>query len=299
MKANQATTVDPGKYRSHVYWENVKRTYLVHVPQSYDGTAPMPVMVVLHGGGGSAEFGYRVHGWTDLSERRGCLVVFPEATAEDPNRPAAVRENPRIWNDGSRRSAVARRNVDDIGYLGAVLDSVQEAFAVDTNRVFVTGFSNGASMSFRVGVELARRIAAIAPVSGHLCLENPQPARPLSMLYMIGLADPINPLEGGPTVSPWGSRRIKPPVMDSISTWLRLIQASDEPEVMRDSDGVRQIRFGPGETGCEVQLHTIEGQGHEWPGAQRTLPSIISGPQTDKLNATEVIWDFFESTYVS
>jgi polyhydroxybutyrate depolymerase len=296
MKVNKATTVEPGKYRSHVHWEGVKRTYLVHVPLSYDGATPTPVMVVLHGGGGSAEFGYRVHGWTDLSERRGCLVVFPEATAEDPTRPAAVRENPRIWNDGSRRSAVARRNVDDIGYLGAVLDTVQETFVVDTHRIFATGFSNGASMSFRVGVELAHRVAAIAPVSGHLCLEDPQPARPLSMLYMIGLADPINPLEGGPTVSPWGSRRIKPPVMDSIATWLRLIHASDEPEVLRDSGGVRQVRFGPGETGCEVQLHTIEGQGHEWPGAQRTLPKIISGPQTDKVNATEVIWDFFEST---
>jgi polyhydroxybutyrate depolymerase len=168
-------------------------------------------------------------------------------------------------------------------------------FTVDTNRVFVTGFSNGASMSFRVGVELADRIAAIAPVSGHLCLKDPQPNRPLSMLYMIGLADPINPLEGGPTVSPWGATRIKPPVMDSIGNWIRLIRASDQPHVLRDSGGVRQVRFGPGETGCEIQFYTVEGQGHEWPGAQRTLPSIISGPQTDKLNATEVIWDFFAS----
>jgi polyhydroxybutyrate depolymerase len=186
-----------------------------------------------------------------------------------------------------------------MGYLGAVLDAIQQKFNVDADRVYVTGFSNGASMSFRVGVELAHRITAIAPVAGHLCLDDPQPARPLSMLYMIGLADPINPFEGGPTVSPWGSRRLKPPVMDSIRAWVRLIQASDEPHVIRDSDGVTQVRFGPGATGCQVQLHTIEGQGHEWPGAQRTLPSIISGPQTDKLDATETIWDFFASTCVS
>ncbi len=297
MKANNVTIPGPGKYCSHVDWESVRRTYLVHVPRTYDGATRVPVLVVLHGGGGSAEFGYRVHGWTDLSERRGCLVVFPEATAEDPTQPAAVRENPRIWNDGSRRSAVARRNVDDIGYLAAVLDEVQATFAVDSDRIFVTGFSNGASMSFRVGIELADRVAAIAPVSGHLCLENPRPARPLSMLYMIGLADPINPFAGGATISPWGSRRVKPPVMDSIGTWVRLIQASDEPELLRDSDGVRQVRFGPGETGCEVQLHTIEGQGHEWAGAQRTLPRVISGPQTDKLDVTEVVWDFFASIH--
>jgi polyhydroxybutyrate depolymerase len=298
MNAKDVREFGPGKHRRQVIWEGIRRTYLVHAAQGYGDTSPPPVLMVLHGGGGSAEFGYRVHGWTDLSEREGCLVVFPEATAEDPSQPAAVRENPRIWNDGSRRSAVARRNVDDIGYLAAVLDDVQESFAVDSSRVFVSGFSNGASMSFRAGIELADRITAIAPVAGHLCLKDPQPARPLSMLYMIGLADPINPFAGGPTVSPWGSRRVKPPVMDSINAWVRLIRASHEPVLLRDSDGVRQVRFGPGETGCEVQLHTIEDQGHEWPGAQRTLPRIVSGPQTDKLNATEVIWDFFASTCV-
>jgi polyhydroxybutyrate depolymerase len=296
MNAEKRTDPGPGKHRRRVTWESIPRTYLVHAPQCYDKAAETPVVIVLHGGGGSAEFGYRVHGWTDLSEREGCLLVFPEATTEDPTRPAGVRENPRIWNDGSRRSAVARRNVDDIGYLAAVLDEVQQSFAVDTDRVFVSGFSNGASMSFRVGIELADRIAAIAPVAGHLCLTDPQPVRPMSMLYMIGLADPINPFAGGPTISPWGSRRVKPAVMDSINTWVRLIQASHEPVVLRDSDGVRQVRFGPGPTGCEVQLHTIEGQGHEWPGAQRTLPHIISGPHTDKLNATEVIWEFFAAT---
>jgi polyhydroxybutyrate depolymerase len=237
-----------------------------------------------------------VHGWGELSQREGCLVVFPEATCEDPSRPAGVRDNPRIWNDGSRRSAVAKRNVDDIGYLAAVLDDVQTTFAVDSRRVFLTGFSNGGSMAFRAGIELSHRLAAIAPVSGHLCLEDPTPVRPVSMLYMIGLADPINPFAGGDTVSPWGSRRQKPPIMDSIRAWLRLIDAPEQATHQWQSDGVTQICYGPGRTGREVHLYTIEGQGHEWPGAQRTLPSILSGPQTDKLNATQVVWDFFAST---
>lgn len=276
--------------------EGVRRNYLAHVPNSYDAVTPLPVLVVLHGGGGSAAFASQVYGWLELSEREGCLAVFPEATSEDPTRPAAVRENPRIWNDGSNRSAVARRNVDDIGYLAAVLDDLQASFAIDANRIFVTGFSNGASMAFRVGIELSDRVAAIAPVSGHLCLQNPQPARPLSMLYIIGLADPLNPMDGGPTRTPWGATRQKPPVMTSILTWVRLIEASQQHEVLRQADGVKLVRYGPGKSRCEVQLCTIEGQGHEWPGARRTLPSIISGPQTNKLNATQAVWDFFAAT---
>lgn len=273
-----------------------QRNYLVHVPRNYDGRTPVPALLVLHGGGGSALFAVRSYGWPELSERTGCLLVFPEATAEDPARAASVRENPRIWNDGSSRSAVARRDEDDIGYLAAILDDLQGDLALDRDRVFMTGFSNGASMTLRAGIELADRLAAIAPVSGHLCLDDPRPARPLSMFYIIGLADPLNPFAGGHVRTPWGSPRQKPPIMDSIATWVRLIGASTQPEVLHDAHGVRTVRFGPGTTGCEVQLCTIEGQGHEWPGSRRTLPKIISGPQTNKLIATQAVWDFFAAT---
>ncbi len=286
----------PGDHQREVSSEGADRIYLVHAPRQYDGATRLPVVVVLHGGGGSASFARRVHGWPKLSEHEGCLLVFPEGSLEDPSRPADVRGNPRLWNDGSRRSAVARRNVDDIGYLAAVLDDLQANFAIDPNRIFVTGFSNGASMAFRVGVELANRVAAIAPVSGHLCLADPQPARPLSMLTIAGLADPINPIAGGPVESPWGTRRWKPPMVESIHAWARLIGASLQPTWMDDTDGVKRVRYGPGKSGCDLWWYTIEGQGHEWPGARRTLPRSISGPQTDKLNATQVVWDFFANT---
>ena len=284
---------DAGLQQYEIQTEASRRIYLVHVPRSYDAASGHPLLVVLHGGGGSAAFASRVYGWRELSHREGCLIVYPEATLEDPTCPPAVRENPRIWNDGSTRVAVARRGVDDIGYLATVIDDVQARFAVNKKRVFMTGFSNGASMTFRAGIELADRITAIAPVAGHLCLKDPAPARPMSMLYLIGLSDPLNPFDGGPTTNPWGVVRQRPPVMESIQTWVRLIEADKQPEVSSHADGVKRLRYGPGRFGHEVQLCTIEGQGHEWPGARRTLPRIISGPQTDKLNATQVVWDFF------
>jgi polyhydroxybutyrate depolymerase len=270
-----------------------RRIYLVHPPRDYNGSSRHDVMVVLHGGGGSAAFASRVYGWRELSHETGCLVVFPEAECGDPTQPPAIRENPRVWNDGGSRSAVARRQVDDIGYLAAVLDDVRAHYSVNSERVFVTGFSSGGSMSFRVGVELADQVAAIAPVSGHLCLKSPQPARPLSMLYITGLDDPLNPFEGGPALAPWGALRHRPPVMESINTWVRLIGARPQAETLRDSDGVRWIRYGPGPEGHQVQLCTIAGQGHEWPGARRTLPKSISGRQTNKICATRAVWEFF------
>jgi len=285
----------PGKHRFRVQTDDGERIHIVHLPEQYDGTTPIPMVMVLHGGGGSARFAYRVHQWPELSNRETCLIVFPEATLEDPARPASIRDNLRLWNDGSQRSAVARRDVHDSAYLATVMDAVQANFAIDPNRVFVTGFSNGASMTFRVGIELADRVTAIAPVAGHLCIKDPRPARPISMLYMIGRADPINPPQGGFVTTPWGTRRNKPPIMDSVMTWVRLVGASEHPRSTRVNNGVERIDYGPGTAGCTVRLYMIDGQGHEWPGAERTLPSVISGPQTDKLNATQVIWNFFRA----
>jgi polyhydroxybutyrate depolymerase len=290
---NHHGVLGPGIHEHAVVSEGVRRIYLVHAPNDYHARALHRVIVVLHGGGGSAAFATRVYGWRELSQQTGCLIVFPQAQCENPASPAAVRENPRIWNDGSTRSAVAHRNVDDIGYLSKVLDDLRSRYAVDSDRIYVTGFSNGASMTFRAGVELSDQITAIAPVSGHLCIRDSKPARPLSMLYIIGLEDPLNPFEGGPTRSPWGALRQRPRVMESILAWVRLIGASEQPQLLRDSNGVQWVRYGPGSGGTEVQLCTIAGQGHEWPGARRTLPSSISGPQTDKLNATQTIWEFF------
>ncbi len=290
---------EAGITQYELWWEASRRLYLVHVPSEYDASEPSPLVVVLHGGGGSALFASRVHGWRELSQRERCLVVFPEAMLEDPDRPPGVRDNPRVWNDGGTRSAVAQRGVDDIGYLACVLEDVAKNYRINSRQVFMTGFSNGASMTMRAGVELADRLSAIAPVSGHLCLSHPQPSRPLSMFYLIGLADPLNPFEGGITTSPWGSVRSRPNVMESIRAWLHLIGAAETPVVLSDQDGVRLLRYGPGTSGREVQLCTIEGQGHEWPGAQRTLPRSISGPQTNKIIATQVIWDFFRSAHAA
>ena len=65
------------------------------------------------------------------------------------------------------------------------------------------------------------------------------------MLCMIGLSDPLNPFDGGPTTNPWGVVRQRPPVMDSIRTWVRLIEAAEQPEVLSHADGVKLVRYGP------------------------------------------------------
>jgi polyhydroxybutyrate depolymerase len=178
----------------------LERRYIVHVPPGYDGSKPGPVILMFHGGGGTAQGAMRETRWAAKADKEGFLAVFPEGTRPDPSQPARFAGNPQTWNDGSSRLNVgaAERKVDDDGFVRALLDDLAARFAVDTRRIFVTGFSNGASMSFRIGRELANRVAAIAPVAGaDWADEPPKPVRPVPLLYITGTADPLNPIDGG------------------------------------------------------------------------------------------------------
>ena len=91
----------------------------------------------------------------------------------------------------------------------------------------------------------------------------------------------------------WGGHRDWPPVQDSVDYWAKLDGCAPEPQVISDQDGVRVLRYGPGQAGAEVLFTTIEGNGHHWPGTVEPLPHIICGPTLDPFHATDRIWDFF------
>lgn len=295
--AGQSTPPDrlgPGDHHLTLKAGGLERRYLVHIPLRSDGKSPMPMVIMLHGGGGTAETARTSTGWVVKADEAGFIVAFPEATRLDPSRPASFLSNPPIWNDGSGRGHAGRENVDDIGFIGSMIEDIIARFVVDEKRIYVTGFSNGASMAFRAGVEFSGRIAAIAPVSGILWLEDVKPERPVPMLYIIGTQDPFNPLEGGDVKTPWGRMEKKPPIWESILAWAKMLDCSLEPKVVYDQDGVKALSYGPGKGGAGVLFYTIEGMGHAWPGGKRVLSEKIAGKGSDKVKAVDVIWDFFK-----
>ncbi len=219
---------------------------------------------MLHGGGGTARAAMRETGWAGKADESGFLAVFPEATSPNPRAPGNFAGNPQTWNDGSGRFHSGSTNVDDVGFINALLDDLLSRFAVDSRRIFVTGFSNGASMAYRVGAELSVRIAAIALISGHLWLKDPQPLRPVPLVSIAGLADPLNPPDGGEIRAPGGRVEYKPPLRDSVLRWAKTSGCPPEPAVIRDVDGVKGIAYSPCLRGSEVVFYTVEGLGHTW-----------------------------------
>ena len=287
----------PGTQSFALTVKGVARTYLLHVPPAYDPARAWPVVVMFHGGGGNAREALRDTGWAEKADAEGFLAVFPEGTPPDPAKPARFRGNPQTWNDGSKRAnlGAAQREVADVEFVAALLADVASRCRVDARRVYATGFSNGASMSFRVARELARQFAAVAPVAGGDWMTERAPERPVPLLYITGTADPLNPIDGGPIRIGLRELGSKPPARGMIAAWAKMAGCAADPRTIYDHDGAKGVAYAaPGDTN-RVVFYTIEGHGHHWPGRKSSLPEFIAGKNTARLDATGVIWEFFEA----
>jgi len=285
-----------GPHTFQVSVNGANRRYVIHIPRTYNPAGNWPVVVVFHGAGGTARSAMR-DGWTASADEENFLAVFPEGTSPHPSRPGRFLHNPQTWNDGSGRLNIGavERNVDDVGFVRALLDDLAARFALDRQRIFVTGFSNGASMSFRIGRELSDRVAAIAPVAGaDWAADPPKLGHPISLLYLTGTADPLNPIGGGEVKIGLKTFGTKPPTRDMIQRWAQALGCPSEPKSRRDEGGVKAVGYGPCEQGSEVVAYTLEGHGHHWPGGESALPESLAGRNATKLRATDVIWEFFK-----
>lgn len=282
----------PFQYESKIVdVDGLSRKYLVHLPSNL--SPKYPVVLFLHGAGGTAEGALNHYGWVEKSDQESFIAVFPEATPIDLSNPPNFRTNPNVWNDGS---GSGKERTDDISFLKKVINDVLKEYWGDPNRVYITGFSNGASMTFRAGIELSDSVKAIAPVSGHLWQKYPKPKKLMSLLLITGDADPLNPLEGGAAKNIWNVGKEKRPSMkESIKIWLGLLGIGEGEKKVKQENGITKVFYGPNKTGLEVIYMIIRGQGHEWPGKPRVLPEFLTGNNVLNFSATDTIWDFFKS----
>lgn len=269
----------------------VERRWLLHRPAALP-PGPRPLVLMFHGAGGSADLAARQTGWSQLADREGLLVAYPEGTARDPSAPPAFRLNPQAWNDGSGRGHTARRQTDDAGFVGALLDRLAGEQPVDPHRVYACGFSNGASFTFRLGAELPHRFAAIAPVAGHCWVTPGRLVPPVPLFYAVGDADPLNPIAGGTVSTPWATVEFHPPPRASFDRWAAALGFDPAGAIPAPEPGLGRWRHGPRGDGTEAEFLVVEGLGHVWPGGARFLPAKLVGRTSDRLRGTEAAWSF-------
>lgn len=271
-----------------------ERRYALHVPSHYDGKTTAALVIALHGAGGSGERTLTREGWIAASDRDGFIVAGPDALPSRPSEAESFRTNPTAWNDLGQTATPdsAHHRVDDVGFINALITRLSSQYRIDLRRIYVTGFSSGASMTLTLGVKLAERLAAIAPVSGQFRLSSATLAAPLSMLYIIGTTDPLNPLAGGQSTTPWGTSS-KPPIAQSINAWRAMLKCPSSAATLRDSGGVKGISYGPCAGGTVLEFYTVDGLGHVWPGSPQVLPARWVGEASNKLDGTDLICKFF------
>ena len=262
------------------------RSYLVHLPTGYDPAQKTPVVLIFHGAYTNATVMVNFSGLNVKSDAAGFIAAYPNGLG--------IGDGMLFFNAWSPPSKDGP--ADDVAFTAAVIDDLSTVANVDSKRVFATGMSNGGMMCYRLAAELSDRIAAIAPVSGTVCIPDAHPKRPVPVAHFHGTADDIVPFAGSP-----GKRTPKflkfKSVDGSVKMWADLdgcpIQAkvTELPDTAHDGTQVEKKVYGPGKDGAEVVLYSISGAGHTWPG--KPSPLKMLGSSTLNISANDLMWDFF------
>lgn len=281
--------------KGSIEFKGEKRSFLVHLPPRFEAGKKFPLVVALHGGGGSGRKMKRFSRFDTIADREGFIVAYPDGIG-------------RQWNDGRTiaESRAHSENIDDIGFLSGLVDYMIRKYGADAKRVYFAGISNGALMSYRMACEAPEKIAAIAAVTGnlpeHLSAVNPR--GPVAVMIINGTDDPLVPWNGGPVRVPFAPRKERGRVLSMAGTaafWARANgcpgrPGSDELPDVDTGDGCRVIRHAYAGCGkADLVYYEVKGGGHTWPGGPQYLPVKIVGRTCRDFNASEKIWEFFKS----
>ncbi len=258
-----------------------ERSYRFHVPASYDGSRPVPLVIALHGRRGSGEQFERSTHLTDTSEAGGFLIAYPDGLYYSWQNPG------RAWNAGGPYDTWTG-GTDDVGFISTLIDRLSRHYRIDAQRVYVLGHSNGGFMVYRLASELADRLAAAASVAGPQDDEHwKRPTTALvSILHIHARDDATVPYEGqtvnydGQTID----RYVWPSAESVVARWAAHDRCPSAPLVLLDGGAVTRKSWTPCAGDAGVELLAADSGGHTWPTLERW-----------GLSANQVIWEFFST----
>jgi polyhydroxybutyrate depolymerase len=246
---------------------------------------------MLHGGGGNAEGAVKMTGFDAVADQHGFIAVYPNGTGrKHPLMNAVGKGEFLTWNAGTCCSYASEHQVDDVGFIRAMVADVEKAHAVDPKRVYATGISNGGMMSYRLACEASDVFAAIGPVSAVLEISPCKPSQAVAIIHIHGAKDENVPLNGGVGAKQLGTKEVRKPVQDTIDFWVKADGCSTT--VKSEQPGVNQMSYGVCKAGTDIDYYVIQDGEHAWPGGQQ-MASFLDTP-SKALDATPLIWFFFK-----
>ena len=283
--------------RKVLQYQGIERSYYLHSPRNWNGKTPLPLVILLHGGGGNAQQALKTYPLAPVADREGFLLVAPNGTG--PIR----REILRTWNVGWGFGYAQRNHIDDAGFVRALILQLAKDYPVDRARVYLTGLSNGAILCHSAAAANSDLVAGIAPVVGcagggeSAKLTFPQtPQRALNVILFNGGLDRHIPLKGGlQELHAEDQARYVCSAQESARFWVNANGCNPTPQVeeLPEQKATRYTWTG-GRHSTQVVLWVLHNQGHAWPGGK--APRASSDQCTTLVKAHEVLWQFFQQT---
>ncbi|MGH2497735.1 MAG: alpha/beta hydrolase family esterase [Ktedonobacteraceae bacterium] len=250
----------------------LKRTFLVHLAPSY-GTQLQPVVINYHGYDNTAQRTAQHTNMGAEADKAGFILVFPQAV-----------DSPPSWDAGIGHYGPTG-DADDVQFTRDLINYLESNYCVDTHRIYVTGYSEGGGMVYRLACELSTQIAAFATVEGafYHVPGGCNPARPVPFLEIHGQADQLAPYGGNPDLG-------MASVQTMLNLWLGLDHCQNTNKVIYQKADVTGTEWPDCAPDTVVEHYRISDGGHTWPGSS-PIPSL--GFTTQTIDANVVIWNFF------
>ncbi len=280
-----------------IFFQNMYRSYILHLPPAYDGNTYLPLVMGLHGGGpGDGLDLMEKTSFDELGDSEGFITLYPNGVFHD-------------WADGRGVTDSEMAGIDDLGFLTALLDSLQQTYLIDPQRIYVWGPSNGGMMTQRLACEASQRFAAFASIISSLPIPldaSCSPTTPVSMLLMNGTEDNWVPYDGGP-LGPLTDGGSTIGTDNTIHFWREHngcstdFQQTDFPDIEPDDNStVTRFRYTDCNNGAEIVLYRVEGAGHTIPGMIfNTNPIFLLGYINYDITASTEIWNFFSNHLIA
>ena len=271
-----------------------KRSYHVYAPENINPEFKYPLLLVLHGGGGTALKMRKLtkYGFEKLADSKKFIVVYPQGVDKH-------------WNDyrGDKLRKAKKENIDDVAFIREVIKKVALQFPTDNKKIFTTGMSNGAMMSFTLACKASDIIKGAAPVAGAMpenLVKKCKPINPVSILMINGYQDKFVHWEGGYVTGPLGRKKFGKTISveESFNFWRKVNSCKEKSgsftslNKIEDDTQVEISKYKCAKSSKTI-LYGIKGGGHTWPQGAKYLPGFLIGKTSQEFNTCEIIWDFF------
>jgi polyhydroxybutyrate depolymerase len=260
--------------------DGLQRTYRLHVPAGYDANQMTPLVIDIHGHGGTAGWEERNSNYSALADQQHFLVVYPQGVVGPDGKTG--------WATYGKRDP----SVNDVLFFSDLLTALQQQLCMDPHRIYVTGMSNGGGMTNLLACQMAGRIAAFTLVSAAIypIPEGCNPTRPVPYMEFHGTSDPIVHYNGGTALQFL-------PIMQTMQDWATRDGCTSGPTTFFQQADVTGFKWTNCQGGVMVEHYRIDGGGHAWPGAM--IPASGYGRITQTVSATTLGWQFFQHYQLS